>query len=85
MQKVLRFLPESDVLNTALVLLQFVGEHMHYSSRKLILFRIFNIMIFMVLLVFVFMPLFKNGSKNYAETLEAIVAVTHVSIVLNIG
>lgn len=79
MQKVLSLLPESDTLNVALLLLRCMGEYLHYSSRKLNMFRTFNIIALIISLIFVSGPLFIIGNKNYVPTMEAIITAIHVS------
>lgn len=85
MEKLLDWLPSNDISDIALNLLELVGEHMHYSSRRLTVYRIINILIFTFLSVFVIAPLFLSETKKYVETMEALVTVLHVSTILIIS
>ncbi|GJQ88758.1 hypothetical protein Trydic_g10020 [Trypoxylus dichotomus] len=77
MEKLVSFLPENDVLHIALSLLELIGESMHYSSKKLTIYRTFNVIVLATLLAFVVGPLFQADTKNYVQSMEAVITVTH--------
>ncbi|GJQ65656.1 hypothetical protein Trydic_g14707 [Trypoxylus dichotomus] len=82
MEKLVSFLPENDVLHIALSLLELIGESMHYSSKKLTIYRTFNVVVLATLLAFVVGPLFQADTKNYVQSMEAVITVTHLFLPL---
>ncbi|GJQ87680.1 hypothetical protein Trydic_g17498 [Trypoxylus dichotomus] len=77
MEKLLDKLPEYDITDIALNLLELLGEHMYYSSKGLMAYRSLNVVIFTFLSIFIIVPMFQGENKKYVENIEALVTVVH--------
>lgn len=72
--------PKRNIFDVVFILLQFIGERLHYRSRLLILYRLINIAALSLVLIFVVAPLFiLSGYRNFISSLEAVSIVSHVS------
>lgn len=72
-------IPKDDVLQIALTLWSFLGERIHYTSRKIKLFRIFNCLSLIFILFFILANLSKVKGAMYIKTIEAAMTIIHVS------
>ncbi|GJQ77378.1 hypothetical protein Trydic_g8612 [Trypoxylus dichotomus] len=77
MEKLVGFLPDRDIFDTAFSLLEILGEYLHCTSKKIIAYRLFNVAVLTLLLVFVVGTLFESGSKNYVAIIEGVITVVH--------
>lgn len=72
-------LPSDDVLQIALTLWSFLGEHMYHTSNKIKLFRMFNIAAMASVIFFIFANLKVVKGALYIKTMESAITVIHVS------
>ncbi|KAK9758667.1 7tm Odorant receptor [Popillia japonica] len=71
--------PKRNIFDVVFILLQFIGERLHYRSRLLILYRLINIAALSLVLIFVVAPLFiLSGYRNFISSLEAVSIVSHI-------
>lgn len=75
-------LPEGDILQLGIDLFRLIGENVNYTSKRIFLYRIFNSLVFLCILVFVIANCFKESGVMIVKTLENAITVIHVSEIL---
>lgn len=70
---------EDEVVDTGLSFMKIFGEYTHYGSKKLQIFRIFNITTFAIALWFTVANLQHATGVGYMKTIEGISTLFHVS------
>lgn len=72
--------PKRTIFDVVFILLEFIGERLHYTSLSLILYRLINVCVLSLVLIFVTAPIFLNLEyKNYIASMESVTIVSHVS------
>lgn len=76
-------IPEDDILQIGLNLLKNIGEKMHYKSRILNSYRVFNIVVLSLNLFFILANFSQIGADyaQYIKTTECTLTICHVSII----
>lgn len=72
---------EDDVLSLSINLTKIFNEYLFSNSKKLYLFRFFNISVFMITLFFIVMNIKDIEVEFYTKTMESAITIIHVSIV----
>lgn len=75
----MKHIPEDDILQIGLGLLKNMGEKMHFSSKALLIFRIFNLIMLTANLFFILANLAHVDGAKYIKTTECALTITHVS------
>ncbi|KAK9744745.1 7tm Odorant receptor [Popillia japonica] len=71
---------EDEVVDTGLSFMKIFGEYTHYGSKKLQIFRIFNITTFAIALWFTVANLQHATGVGYMKTIEGISTLFHITI-----
>lgn len=79
-------IPKDDILQIGLSLLKNFGERMHYKSKTLSCFRVFNIVILALNLFFILANFAHIGNDygQYIKTSECALTAFHVSITISL-
>lgn len=70
---------KDEILQTGLTLISFIGENSSVTTKKLLLFRIFNCCLMVYLLVFIFANFSQAEFGMYVKNVQSAVSVFHVS------
>lgn len=70
---------QNDILQLGLSFWKMIGEYMHYSSKKLQFWRIFNVAIFSIAIWFTVANLGHTVGVGYMKTIEGISTLVHAS------
>lgn len=73
-------LPQDDILKFALQFYRMYGENIDGTSKKLYVFRIFNILVLFTVLFFVAERCLKEEGIMLIKCLESGITIVHVSI-----
>lgn len=70
---------DEDILEFSLYSLKMIGEHMHFTSKKLQIWRLFNIFALIIALWSTVLKLGHSTGIEYMRVIEGISIIVHVS------
>lgn len=73
-------IPRDDILWTSVYMYKMIGEQMHYSSKKLTLFRMWNCFVFGVNILVSIISIVHVQAEMYVKSLEGGATALHVSL-----
>lgn len=74
----MNWLSELDIFTLGLTLLQFIGEYIECTPKKLVVFRVINCIIITTVIVFIVGNLVDAKSGEFVSTMENFTTVFHV-------
>lgn len=74
----MNWLRDLDIFIFSLTLLQFLGERIEYTSRKLIVFRVINCAVIVIVLIFIVSNVADPNPGEFVTSLENFTTVFHV-------